>query len=287
MLDTIRLNLKAAMLLLIAGESLAATVGLGYRIFVVRRYVAMDIIIPYVLWMTVLLFLTNWCIQWVVAALCLAGQVSRRTAKALKRRSADHSRKEKDVGGEHVSHQSPRGGGELPRNSHGPGGRNVIINNVRLNIRAGEFLSLVGPTGCGKSTLLRLILGAQCPTRGTVLVAGQPVTGVNRDCGIVFQKYSLFPHLKVLDNIAFGPLLEHTTILQRVLHTPPLSPRAAAVPLEEARECLERIGLRPGDGDKYPYELSGGMQQRVAIAQAPHDAAQSPPDGRTLWRPGP
>jgi NitT/TauT family transport system permease protein len=66
MLDTIRLNLKAAMLLLIAGESLAATVGLGYRIFVVRRYVAMDIIIPYVLWMTLLLFLTDWCIQWVI-----------------------------------------------------------------------------------------------------------------------------------------------------------------------------------------------------------------------------
>ena len=66
MLDTIRLNLKAAMLLLIAGESLAATVGLGYRIFVVRRYVAMDIIIPYVLWMTVLLFLTDWFIQWVI-----------------------------------------------------------------------------------------------------------------------------------------------------------------------------------------------------------------------------
>jgi NitT/TauT family transport system permease protein len=66
MLDTLRLNLKAVMLLLIAGESLAATVGLGYRIFVVRRYVAMDIIIPYVLWMTVLLFLTDWLIQWVM-----------------------------------------------------------------------------------------------------------------------------------------------------------------------------------------------------------------------------
>jgi NitT/TauT family transport system permease protein len=66
MLDTIRLNLKAAMLLLIAGESLAATVGLGYRIFVVRRYVAMDIIIPYVLWMTGLLFFTDWFIQWII-----------------------------------------------------------------------------------------------------------------------------------------------------------------------------------------------------------------------------
>jgi NitT/TauT family transport system ATP-binding protein len=112
-----------------------------------------------------------------------------------------------------------------------------------------------------------LILGAQFPTRGTVLVAGQPVTGVNRDCGIVFQKYSLFPHLKVLDNIAFGPLLEHTTLLQRVLHTPTY--RCVRQQYREAaREYVERIGMTPGDGDKYPYELSGGMQQRVAIAQA-------------------
>jgi NitT/TauT family transport system ATP-binding protein len=93
------------------------------------------------------------------------------------------------------------------------------------------------------------------------------VTGVNRDCGIVFQKYSLFPHLKVLDNIAFGPLLEHTTLLQRVLHTPTYR-RMRRQYLEAAREYVERIGLHPGDGDKYPYELSGGMQQRVAIAQA-------------------
>ena len=146
-------------------------------------------------------------------------------------------------------------------------GGNVILNNIRLHIRTGEFLSLVGPTGCGKSTLLRLILGAQFPTRGTVLVDGQRVTGVNRGCGIVFQKYSLFPHLKVLENIAFGPLLERTTILQRVLHTPGYRGIRRQY-LEEAREYLERIGLHPGDGDKYPYELSGGMQQRVAIAQA-------------------
>ena len=146
-------------------------------------------------------------------------------------------------------------------------GRNVVLNNLRLNIRAGEFLTLVGPTGCGKSTLLRLILGAQRPTRGQVLVDSQPVTRVTRDCGIVFQKYSLFPHLKVLENIAFGPMLERTTILQRVLHTPAYRAIHRQY-LEEAREYLERIGLNPGDGDKYPYELSGGMQQRVAMAQA-------------------
>jgi NitT/TauT family transport system ATP-binding protein len=154
-----------------------------------------------------------------------------------------------------------------PKNGHGPDGRNVILNNVCLNIRAGEFLSLVGPTGCGKSTILRLILGSQFPTRGKVLVDGQAVTDVNRDRGIVFQKYSLFPHLKVLENIAFGPLLERTTLLQRVLHTPAYG-RIRRQYLEEAREYLERIELNPGDGDKYPYELSGGMQQRVAIAQA-------------------
>ncbi|MBI3319203.1 MAG: ATP-binding cassette domain-containing protein [Candidatus Omnitrophica bacterium] len=154
-----------------------------------------------------------------------------------------------------------------PRNGNGRGGRNVILNNVRLNIRAGEFLSLVGPTGCGKSTVLRLILGAQFPTRGQALVEGQAVTGVNRDRGIVFQKYSLFPHLKVVENIAFGPLLERTSILQRVLHTP-VYRRIRRQYLEEAQEYLARIGLNPGDGEKYPYELSGGMQQRVAIAQA-------------------
>jgi NitT/TauT family transport system ATP-binding protein len=154
-----------------------------------------------------------------------------------------------------------------PRNNNGQAGRNVILNNLRLNIRAGELLSLVGPTGCGKSTLLRLILGSHFSTRGTVLVHDQPVTGIARDRGIVFQRYSLFPHLKVLANIAFGPMLERTSILQRVLHTPAYR-RLRRQYLEEAREYLERIGLHPGDGDKYPYELSGGMQQRVAIAQA-------------------
>lgn len=154
-----------------------------------------------------------------------------------------------------------------PKNNNRHEDRNVILNNVHLNIRAGELLSLVGPTGCGKSTLLRLILGSQLPTRGTVLVDGQPVTSVNRDRGIVFQKYSLFPHLKVLENIAFGPMLERTTVLQRVLHTPAYR-RTRRQYREEAREYLERMGLHPGDGDKYPYELSGGMQQRVAIAQA-------------------
>ncbi|HEX9868422.1 MAG TPA: ATP-binding cassette domain-containing protein, partial [Candidatus Tectomicrobia bacterium] len=154
-----------------------------------------------------------------------------------------------------------------PKNDNGPGGRNVVLNNVRLNIRAGEFLSLVGPTGCGKSTILRLILGSQFPTQGQVLVDGQAVSGVDRDRGVVFQKYSLFPHLTVLENIAYGPLLERTSMPQRVLYTPAYR-RTRRQSLQEAREYLVRIGLQSWDGDKYPYELSGGMQQRVAIAQA-------------------
>src|SRR5215510_7256527 len=147
------------------------------------------------------------------------------------------------------------------------GGRRVILNNLDLNIRPGEFLSVVGPTGCGKSTLLRLILGSQFPTRGQVLLDGQPITSVSRDRGIVFQKYSLFPHLTVLENIAYGPLLEHTSITQRVLHTPAYR-RVRQQSFEEARHYLDRIGLNAMDSAKYPYELSGGMQQRVAIAQA-------------------
>jgi NitT/TauT family transport system ATP-binding protein len=154
-----------------------------------------------------------------------------------------------------------------PKNGDEDGGRNIILNNVGLNVRAGEFLSLVGPTGCGKSTVLRLILGSQFPTRGQVLVNGRPVTGVDRDRGVVFQKYSLFPHLTVLENIAYGPLLERTSMLQRLLYTPAYR-HMHRESLAEAREYLVRIGLNPWDGDKFPYELSGGMQQRVAIAQA-------------------
>jgi NitT/TauT family transport system ATP-binding protein len=114
---------------------------------------------------------------------------------------------------------------------------------------------------------LRLVLGSQFPTQGQVLVDGQPVTGVDRDRGVVFQKYSLFPHLTVLENIAYGPLLERTSMLQRLLYTPAYR-RMQRQSREEAREYLLRIGLNPWDADKFPYELSGGMQQRVAIAQA-------------------
>ena len=100
------------------------------------------------------------------------------------------------------------------------GGEKVVLNDITLRVRDGEFVTVVGPSGCGKSTALRMILGSQAPTLGTVCVDGEKVTCVGRDRGIVFQKYSLFPHCTVLENIALGGILEDTSIFQRVLHLP-------------------------------------------------------------------
>lgn len=117
----------------------------------------------------------------------------------------------------------------------------------------GELVTIVGPSGCGKSTLLRIIGGLEPhfpPTSGEVLVLGKPVMEAGPDRGLVDQKYSLLPHLTVLDNIAFGLLLRGT-------------PRAER--RQRAREWVAKVGLE-GNEHKYPSELSGGMQQRVAIA---------------------
>lgn len=142
-----------------------------------------------------------------------------------------------------------------------------VLNHIRLHIRPGEFISLVGPSGCGKSTVLRLILGSQFPTAGTVKVNGCEIRQVERERGIVYQAYSLFPHLSVLDNIAVGPVLERTSTPQRLLHTPGyFNVRREA--RAEAQCLLEQIGLAAADHKKYPQQLSGGMRQRVAMAQA-------------------
>ncbi|MBB5353214.1 NitT/TauT family transport system ATP-binding protein [Haloferula luteola] len=145
----------------------------------------------------------------------------------------------------------------------------TVFRNLNLRIREGEFATIVGPSGCGKSTLFRLILGSQFPTAGEVWVDGEPVRHVTPKTGIVYQRYSLFPHLTVADNIALGPLLRQTGPLESTVRG--LGPRYRRVQREaraEARGLLGRIGLTNKDGDKYPQELSGGMQQRVAIAQA-------------------
>jgi NitT/TauT family transport system ATP-binding protein len=147
------------------------------------------------------------------------------------------------------------------------GGEKVVLNDITLRVREGEFVTVVGPSGCGKSTALRMILGSQAPTLGEVTVDGERVTCVGRDRGIVFQKYSLFPHITVLENIALGGILEDTTIYQRVLHLPGYF-EARREHEEHALRLLQSIGLDAADARKYPHELSGGMQQRVAIAQA-------------------
>ncbi len=139
--------------------------------------------------------------------------------------------------------------------SYGP---KLILDDIDLSVRAGEFCALVGPSGCGKSTLLRLILGAERPDCGRILLDGQPLGAPDAQRGIVFQKYSLFPHLSILDNILLGPRMS-TGFLEWGGKRPAF--------VEEARGLLKTVRLE-ADAHKYPHELSGGMQQRVAIAQA-------------------
>lgn len=204
------------------------------------------------------------------------------------------------------------------------GGSRTILNNIGLRAKAGRFVTVVGPSGCGKTTLLNLILGSHFPTEGTVLVDGKQVTRVSRDRGIVYQSYSLFRNMTVLDNITAGMILEETNLAQRaVAHLvegiarfvsmlffpitwlkkrgsqlfacrslctehgacPPAQTQESPSRLEKALEILkyfrvrrkarekayeliESIGLSRADAQKYPFELSGGMRQRVAIAQA-------------------
>lgn len=123
-----------------------------------------------------------------------------------------------------------------------------ILDRIYLEIEAGEFVSIVGQTGCGKSTLLRLILGEENPTSGRVLVGGQERHRPDPTCGYVPQKYALFPDRTVLGNVMFG-----------------LKGRECR---DAAMRMLRRTGLQESDAVKYPHQLSGGMQQRVAIAQA-------------------
>jgi len=138
----------------------------------------------------------------------------------------------------------------------------VALQNINFEIEdlpdVGEFIALVGPSGCGKSTVLNLIQGFQevgGPTAGEVLVRNKRVTGPGRDRGMIFQKYSSFPHLTVLQNVMFGLDLNSESLGY-----------SHAVMEKLAREMLIKVGMR-GHEDKFPYQLSGGQQQRVAIAR--------------------
>jgi NitT/TauT family transport system ATP-binding protein len=147
------------------------------------------------------------------------------------------------------------------------GGHQVVLNGVNLCVPEHDFLTVVGPSGCGKSTLLRLILGSERPWRGRVRAGGNVVEHPDRRRGIVFQRYSLFPHLTVLQNVMFGPELDGTWLLQKWLTWPWYRRTHHKRHVEEAMTYLESVKLAE-HADKYPHQLSGGMQQRVAIAQA-------------------
>lgn len=140
-----------------------------------------------------------------------------------------------------------------------------VLNGIDLSIHCGEFVSLVGRTGCGKSTLLRLVLGAEMPTEGRVLVGGREVLRPDRDRGYVPQKYSLFPDKTVIENITFGLEVKEFNLLTSL--TPRFFQRRREFRAEALRQ-LRHMGLQDSDAGKYPDQLSGGMQQRVAIAQA-------------------
>jgi len=144
-------------------------------------------------------------------------------------------------------------------------GMRRVLNGISLEIESGEFVSIVGQTGCGKSTLLRLILGEEAPSRGRVLVGGRERHQPDPSCGYVPQKYSLFPDKTVLDNVIFG--LDVTEFGPLSVLNPARRKRMRRF-REEARDYLRRTGLVDADARKYPHQLSGGMQQRVAIAQA-------------------
>ncbi len=137
-----------------------------------------------------------------------------------------------------------------------------VLERVNITVHPGEFCTIVGASGCGKSTFLRLLLSQERPTAGTLLLNGAPLPGEpTPDRGIVFQRYSVFPHLSVDENLILAQEFETAPWTGRLFGA--ARRRAAA----EVDEILEHIGLTKAR-NHYPPQLSGGMQQRLAIAQA-------------------
>jgi len=131
----------------------------------------------------------------------------------------------------------------------------VALDGVDLTVHAGELVALLGPSGCGKTTTLRLLAGLEDADAGQVIVGGKDITRLpasKRDMGMVFQAYSLFPHMTVRENVAFGLRL-------RRMHSADRDKRSI--------EMLDLVGLS-SQADRYPHQISGGQQQRVALARA-------------------
>ncbi|GAB4512505.1 MAG: ABC transporter ATP-binding protein [Roseibium sp.] len=137
-----------------------------------------------------------------------------------------------------------------------------VLERVDLDVGAGSFCTIVGASGCGKSTFLRMLLSQELPSGGQILLDGRPLPDEpTPDRGIVFQRYSVFSHLTVTENLILAAEFASARLTGKLFGTA----RRAAV--EEISELLERIGLAAA-ADRYPAQLSGGMQQRLAIAQA-------------------
>ncbi|MBC8737772.1 ABC transporter ATP-binding protein [Paraburkholderia sp. UCT31] len=141
-------------------------------------------------------------------------------------------------------------------------GDQVVLERLNLTVKEGEFCSMVGASGCGKSTFLRLLLGQERATRGEILLDGKPLPGEpDRHRGVVFQRYSVFDHLSVLRNVMLGLELPQAKFTGRLFGA------RRRVAQDEAAAMLERVGLGAAL-NRFPQQLSGGMQQRLAIAQA-------------------
>ncbi|MHB0766144.1 ABC transporter ATP-binding protein [Stutzerimonas sp. NM35] len=138
------------------------------------------------------------------------------------------------------------------KNESGQAERVVALQDFNLEVREGEFLSVLGPSGCGKSTFLSILAGLAGKSGGSIHIDGRPLEGINANQGVVFQGYALFPWRTVLENIEVGLEIRGVGKAER---------------RERAREYLELVGLH-GNGTRYPHEISGGMKQRVAIARS-------------------
>ena len=134
----------------------------------------------------------------------------------------------------------------------------VAVNHIDLDVKEGEMITLLGPSGCGKTTTLRCIAGLETPDDGDIIIDGKPMISEgfvhpsNRGIGMVFQNYAVWPHMKVINNVAYGLKLQK--ISKKIVQ-------------ERAQEALKLVGLE-GLGQRYPSQLSGGQQQRVALARA-------------------
>ncbi len=141
-------------------------------------------------------------------------------------------------------------------------GQDVVLERLNASVEEGEFVTVVGASGCGKTTFLKMMLGTESPTRGQLLLDGKPIPDEPDETrGIVFQRYSVLPHLTAVENVMLAGELESSRWLGRVFGGKRRALR------EQAEEMLASVGLDQALG-KYPHELSGGMQQRLALAQA-------------------